>query len=72
MLGFVLVPLCVAVGGGFGIPYRPEQAPLDLEDLSHRLRAAYDVTIGTTAGLPPVRVVTECGRYVTGPHGYFF
>lgn len=57
------------LGGGIGIPYRPEQTAVDLEYVSRGIKAEYEKTI-KAAGLDPVRIVMECGRVVTGPYGY--
>ena len=59
----------INLGGGFGIPYRPEQAAIDLEAVSAGIRGAYKKYI-EDMGLGPVRVVTECGRAIAGPHGF--
>jgi diaminopimelate decarboxylase len=59
----------INLGGGFGIPYRPEQKAVDLDLVSSGIHDAYKECIECT-GLDPVRVVTECGRAITGPHGY--
>jgi diaminopimelate decarboxylase len=59
----------INLGGGFGIPYKPEQAAIDLEAVSSGIRGAYKKYIEDT-GLGPVRVVTECGRAIAGPHGF--
>jgi len=59
----------VNLGGGIGIPYRPTQTAVDLDAVSQGIRAAYERTI-VAAGLPPLRIVMECGRMVTGPYGY--
>lgn len=59
----------INLGGGFGIPYRPEQKPVDLEMVSSCIRQTYKECI-QDLGLGPIRVVTECGRAITGPHGY--
>lgn len=58
----------VNLGGGIGIPYRPEQRPVDLGAVSAGVRAAYDEIVAP-AGLHPLRVAFECGRLLTGPHG---
>jgi diaminopimelate decarboxylase len=58
----------VNLGGGIGIPYRPEQQPVDLERVSAGVRAAYHELI-EPAGLAPLAVQMECGRLMTGPHG---
>ena len=57
------------VGGGIGIPYRPEQTAVDLEELSRRIQAAYEELL-VPAGLHPLPIVMENGRMITGPHGY--
>ncbi|MBC8078613.1 MAG: diaminopimelate decarboxylase [Chloroflexales bacterium] len=58
----------VNLGGGIGIPYRPEQRPVDLAAVSAGIRDAYEeIVMG--AGLHPLRVAMECGRLLTGPSG---
>ena len=59
----------INLGGGFGIPYRPEQKPLDYDLMSDGIRRAYEEVM-VPAGLANVRIVTENGRVVTGPYGY--
>jgi diaminopimelate decarboxylase len=59
----------VNFGGGIGIPYRPEQEPFDLERFSREVRALYQEKI-VENGLHPLKIVMECGRLLTGPHGY--
>jgi len=57
------------LGGGVGIPYKPEENPVDLEYVGEGIREAYDKEI-IRNGLNLPRVFMECGRAVTGPHGY--
>lgn len=59
----------VDFGGGIGIPYRPEQEPVDLEAVSQGIRRAYDEKI-IANGLHPLKLTMECGRMITGPYGY--
>lgn len=59
----------VNLGGGIGIPYRPEEAPVDLHAIGTGVRAAYEATFSGT-GLPRPALAMECGRLITGPHGY--
>lgn len=59
----------VNLGGGIGIPYRPEQKQMDLEFVSRGIKKLYDQII-VKNNLAPLRIVTECGRAITGPHGY--
>jgi diaminopimelate decarboxylase len=59
----------INLGGGFGIPYKPEQAAVNLDVVSAGIRRAYEKYI-KDMDLGPVRVFTECGRAITGPHGF--
>jgi diaminopimelate decarboxylase len=59
----------VNLGGGIGIPYRLDQQPVDLMQVSKGIKAAYERII-VPAGLHPLRIVTENGRMVSGPFGY--
>jgi len=59
----------VNMGGGVGIPYRPEEKAVDLELISSGIKELYGQLI-VPAGLHPLRIVFECGRLVTGPYGY--
>ncbi|AKB79965.1 Diaminopimelate decarboxylase [Methanosarcina horonobensis HB-1 = JCM 15518] len=59
----------VNLGGGIGIPYRPEQEPVSLEAVAKGVKEAYYATI-TANGLAPLKVYLECGRVITGPYGY--
>lgn len=56
-------------GGGIGIPYRPEQTALDLHQFSQAVKELYEEKI-VKNGLHPLKIVMECGRVITGPHGY--
>lgn len=58
----------INLGGGLGIPYRPEQEPLDIERLGDGIKDLYD-SILKKNGMNP-RIVMESGRLVTGPYGY--
>ncbi len=55
----------INVGGGLGIPYRPEDRPLDFAAYADAIVAALHRHFGAR----PPRILMECGRYVTGPHG---
>jgi diaminopimelate decarboxylase len=59
----------VNLGGGIGIPYRPEQEPVDIERMSAGIRDRYESII-KPAGAHPLKIYLECGRMVTGPYGY--
>ncbi len=57
------------VSGGFGIPYRPDQTAVDIEEVSRGIRKAYEEIVAP-AGLHPMKLFMECGRMITGPYGY--
>lgn len=59
----------VNLGGGFGIPYRPEQTALDYGALSRGIRDAYREMI-EKKGLTPLSICMESGRAMTGPYGF--
>lgn len=59
----------VNIGGGIGIPYKPEQSPVDLTVVGEGLRRLYQEKI-QGAGLGPLALHMECGRMVTGPYGW--
>jgi diaminopimelate decarboxylase len=59
----------VNMGGGVGIPYRPEEKAVNLELISTGMKELYNELI-VPAGLDPLRIVFECGRLITGPYGY--
>ena len=59
----------VNIGGGIGIPYRPDQQAMDLERVGKGIRDAYRELV-TAKGLRPLRLFMECGRCITGPYGY--
>ncbi len=59
----------IDLGGGIGIPYKPEQKAVDFEELSAKIKASYEAKI-LGQGHSPVRLAYECGRMVTGPYGY--
>jgi diaminopimelate decarboxylase len=59
----------VNMGGGIGIPYRPEDEPVDYEYVSRGVKKAYENTIEAN-DLHPLRIVMENGRCITGPYGW--
>lgn len=58
----------VNLGGGIGIPYRPEEEPVNIDAVSAGIRQAYKEMI-VSQGLDPLRIVMENGRLITGPNG---
>ncbi|MDR2394574.1 MAG: diaminopimelate decarboxylase [Treponema sp.] len=59
----------VNLGGGVGIPYKPEQVPFNYAYLAAGIRKVYDAII-LPAGLDPLGIHTEWARVVTGPYGW--
>jgi diaminopimelate decarboxylase len=56
------------IGGGFGIPYFPGDAPLDLEPIADNLQRWLPVV---NERLPEAQVVLELGRYLVGEAGIY-
>jgi diaminopimelate decarboxylase len=50
----------INVGGGLGIPYRPEDMPLSVETMQAGIKQLWRQN---------TRLLMESGRYITGPHG---
>lgn len=59
----------VNLGGGIGIPYKLTDKPIDLDYVSKNIKKLYEQKIIKNR-LDPLRIVMECGRFITGPHGY--
>lgn len=55
----------VDLGGGVGIPYRPEDKAISFEKLGDEIHRLYDEMIDY-----PLKVSFEMGRAITGPYGY--
>jgi diaminopimelate decarboxylase len=59
----------VNLGGGFGIPYKPEQTAIDWSALGDGVRRLYDERI-RAQGLHPLSIHMESGRAIMGPYGF--
>ncbi len=59
----------VNLGGGIGIPYRPDQEPVSLDAIGKGIKKAYDELI-VAKGLDPLKIALESGRMIMGPYGY--
>ncbi len=57
------------LGGGLGIPYKPDQKKVDYNEVAQKIRVLYDQII-VPAGLDPLGIYWECGRPITGPYGW--
>jgi diaminopimelate decarboxylase len=59
----------VNLGGGFGIPYNPEQTAIDWKKLGAGVRTVYEEKV-KARGLHPLRLCMESGRAIMGPYGW--
>lgn len=59
----------INLGGGIGIPYRPEDKPVDIEAISKGVKEEYEKLI-VANNLDQLQIKIECGRVITGPYGY--
>lgn len=57
----------VNIGGGLGIPYRPDHESLNLDLMAAEITALFDQFRGKYGYSP--RMLMESGRFITGPHG---
>ena len=57
------------IGGGFGVPYRPEEKSLDLDEVADGVRAAFDEQC-TRYGLAEPKLMAEPGRLVACDAGW--
>ena len=52
----------INVGGGIGVNYHPSEQPVDVRAIGE--------AVASELGQLNIPILTENGRYVTGPHGY--
>ena len=57
------------LGGGIGIPYRPDQEAVDLGRVGAGIEKQFANTVAK-AGMPDLKVFLESGRMITGPYGF--
>lgn len=55
----------IDLGGGVGIPYRPEDKAISFEKLGDEIHRLYEEMVDY-----PLKVSFEMGRAITGPYGY--
>ena len=58
----------INIGGGIGVPYWPGQKPFDVEGLARGAKDLLDDFKQKYEYAP--RLLMECGRIITGPHGF--
>ncbi len=59
----------IDLGGGIGVPYKPEQTAVDFDVLSAGIKKVYEEKI-VGNGHQLIALAFECGRMITGPYGY--
>jgi len=57
----------INIGGGLGIPYRPDEPALDLESMAREITTLFTQFKARHNYMPALYM--ESGRYITGPHG---
>lgn len=57
----------INIGGGLGIPYKPEDEPLNIAAMAREITALFDAFKSRNGSAPKMYV--ESGRFMTGPHG---
>lgn len=57
----------VNIGGGVGIPYELDQAPLDINAMAAEIETLFNAFREKHSYVP--RMYMESGRFMTGPHG---
>jgi len=57
----------INIGGGMGIPYHPDQNPLDILSMGKEISAHFQSFKEKNGYMPALFM--ESGRYMTGPHG---
>lgn len=58
----------INLGGGMGIPYKPEEQALDYEKIAGKIKKIYDDILAENELRP--KIFMECGRVITGPYGF--
>jgi diaminopimelate decarboxylase len=57
----------INIGGGLGIPYHPDNEPLNIEAMGREITGLFDAFKEKHGEAP--QLFMESGRYMTGPHG---
>lgn len=57
------------IGGGFGVPYRPEESSLDLDAVAAGIRAVFDASCAKFGLKEPV-LYAEPGRFIAADMGF--
>lgn len=59
----------INLSGGIGVPYKPEDQPVDILEVGKAVKEVYDEIL-VPAGLGEVAIYTEMGRYMLAPYGH--
>ncbi len=59
----------INLSGGVGVNYRPEETANDIKVIGQGVKAVYEEVL-IPAGLGHLKIYTELGRFMTGPHGH--
>ena len=59
----------INIGGGIGIPYKPDQMPIDIEELATVIQTNMN-TEGNKYNINDINLFMENGRFITGPYGW--
>jgi len=62
-------PSFINIGGGIGIPYKPDQPKIDIGAFSNQIRASITREI-QLYNIPEPDLYMENGRFITGPYGW--
>ncbi len=57
------------LGGGFGVPYRPEEKSLDMDDVAKRIKNMFDSKI-KEHGIKAPKLMIEPGRWIAANAGW--
>lgn len=60
----------IDIGGGIGIPYKPEEKKININKLVQLIRNRFDYNMKKYSLVYEPKLYTECGRYITGPYGW--
>ncbi|HHV71331.1 MAG TPA: diaminopimelate decarboxylase [Clostridia bacterium] len=58
----------INLSGGIGIPYHPDEEPVDIMAVGEGVRQVYEKVL-VPAGMGDVAIYTELGRFMLGPYG---
>lgn len=59
----------INIGGGIGIPYKPEEKAVSYDKIAKGVKKVYKELIEDN-NLKSPKLFMECGRIITGPYGY--